>query len=210
MTLDPTIAVALRVGFALLFFSAAVSKLDAARFRAVLEAYRLLPASLSGVTARLLLALELSLALGWALAALAALAASMPGLPQELPQELSYGLLQELPQLTALATVLLLALYTAAIVINLWRGRRQIDCGCGFARSGQQLSWGLVLRNLVLMIIAFSGSLNLMARSLGLFDYFIVLLAVFVGAFLFAALNQLLVNHNEMAIWRTGSTEARL
>jgi hypothetical protein len=44
----------------------------------------------------------------------------------------------------------LMAMFTAAVAVNLSRGRVSIDCGCGGA-SGQKLSMGLVLRNLVVM-----------------------------------------------------------
>lgn len=44
-------------------------------------------------------------------------------------------------------TALLMAVYGAAIALNLLRGRSWIDCGCG---GGERLSWILVVRNLVL------------------------------------------------------------
>jgi hypothetical protein len=45
--------------------------------------------------------------------------------------------------------LLLMALFTAAIAINVKRGRLHIDCGCGGA-DGQRLSPGLIVRNLIL------------------------------------------------------------
>jgi hypothetical protein len=45
----------------------------------------------------------------------------------------------------------LMALFTTAITINLARGRVSIDCGCGGA-TGQKLSIGLVVRNLLIML----------------------------------------------------------
>jgi hypothetical protein len=48
--------------------------------------------------------------------------------------------------------MLVLALYTGAIAINLFRGRRSIDCGCGGAPT--PLSVSLVLRNAMLMAMA--------------------------------------------------------
>jgi len=44
-----------------------------------------------------------------------------------------------------------MALFTTAIAINLARGRVSIDCGCGGA-TGQKLSIGLVVRNLLMML----------------------------------------------------------
>ena len=55
-----------------------------------------------------------------------------------------------LPATTIIAgigTALLMAVYAGAITLNLLRGRSWIDCGCG---GGEQLSWMLVVRNLVL------------------------------------------------------------
>lgn len=51
----------------------------------------------------------------------------------------------------ALGSLLLLAVYSAAIWTNLLRGRREISCGCGGVAGNHRLSWKLVLRNLVLM-----------------------------------------------------------
>lgn len=49
--------------------------------------------------------------------------------------------------LAGVGTALLMAAYGAAMTLNLLRGRSWIDCGCG---GGEQLSWILVVRNLVL------------------------------------------------------------
>lgn len=51
----------------------------------------------------------------------------------------------------AVLGLVLMTLFTLAIVVNLARGRVLIDCGCGGA-SGQNLSRGLVVRNLLLML----------------------------------------------------------
>lgn len=51
----------------------------------------------------------------------------------------------------ALLSLALMLLFTASIAINLARGRTYIDCGCGGA-TGQKLSRGLVIRNLVILL----------------------------------------------------------
>jgi len=51
----------------------------------------------------------------------------------------------------ALLALGLMTAFTLAILANLLRGRVLIDCGCGGA-SGQKLSVGLIVRNLVLML----------------------------------------------------------
>jgi hypothetical protein len=52
----------------------------------------------------------------------------------------------------------LMSLYAIAMAINLRRGRRRIDCGCG--GPGQMISWPLVVRNLVLAGVASFVALN--------------------------------------------------
>lgn len=93
-------------------------------FGGIVEQYRIAPRWLARIAARILPPLEL--------AAAAALV-----LPRSSSAGAAFGLC-------------LMALFTIAIMINLARGRVSIDCGCGGA-SGQQLSPGLVLRNLVVI-----------------------------------------------------------
>jgi Methylamine utilisation protein MauE len=48
------------------------------------------------------------------------------------------------------AAIGLLALFAAAMAVNIRRGRGDIDCGCGQSFLKQTLSWSLVARNAVL------------------------------------------------------------
>jgi len=50
----------------------------------------------------------------------------------------------------ALVSIALLAVFAAAMAVNLLRGRGTIDCGCGQSFLTQTLSWTLVARNAVL------------------------------------------------------------
>jgi hypothetical protein len=52
--------------------------------------------------------------------------------------------------------LVLMMLFTAAIFINVRRGRVHIDCGCGGA-GGQHISAALVGRNLVLLVLLCAG-----------------------------------------------------
>ncbi|MBA2588661.1 MAG: DoxX family membrane protein [Alphaproteobacteria bacterium] len=52
-----------------------------------------------------------------------------------------------------LAAIALLALFAAAMAINLRRGRAHIDCGCGQSFLKQSLRWSLVARNAVLALL---------------------------------------------------------
>jgi hypothetical protein len=94
-----------------------------AEFEATLTGYRILPARWSGVATVLLALLE-----GVAIAAVIA-----PSTRQE----------------GAVLAGILFGVYSVAIAVNLLRGRDRIDCGCG--GLGQQLSWFLVGRNLLLI-----------------------------------------------------------
>lgn len=129
---DPVAAGALVGALALVLLGAAWHKVsEPAAFQSALVAYRLLPDGLAVPAARLVPLLEGGLALGLLV-----------------PATRSAALL---------GAAALLATYAVAMAINLARGRHHIDCGCG--GSGQALSWSLVARNgvLVLLALAFSG-----------------------------------------------------
>ena len=55
--------------------------------------------------------------------------------------------------LAPLLAMALLLVFAAAMAINIRRGRRHIDCGCGHAGLRQDLGWGMVARNLVLVAL---------------------------------------------------------
>lgn len=118
--------IAAAAGFALLLGVASWRKLRGLRgFEAVLADYRLVPRSL----------------LRWAAVAIACCEGALAGVWLVTPW---------LPATTIIAgfgTALLMTVYGGAITLNLLRGRSWIDCGCG---GGGQLSWILVVRNLVL------------------------------------------------------------
>lgn len=114
---------------AAMFFAAGVSKLRALdTFEGVVHNFRLLPDALVRPVACVIPAIELAVA--------AALL---------LPATRLYG---------AWAAAALLVVFTVAVAINLFRGRREIDCGCFSSELKQKLSWWLVLRNVSLMAFA--------------------------------------------------------
>lgn len=121
--IDPVVTLVARGGLALLFASAAAHKLRArGEFAGVLAAYRVLPAALVAAAAVGVAAAELLVA-----AALATGSAFGPA-----------------------GAVGLLAIYSFAIGINLARGRRAIDCGCGALGARQPISEWLLVRNALL------------------------------------------------------------
>ena len=140
-TSDPVLLLLVRGAFALLFASAAWHKLrDRAAFRGVVYAYRLLPDAVVPVAAFVMAALELAVAVAWIVPAGRGLAAA--------------------------GTIALLALYATAIAVNLARGRRTIDCGCGIAGAAQPISEWLLARNAVLAGLALVATRAAGARPL--------------------------------------------
>lgn len=165
--MDPVIDGTLRGAMVLLFVSAAVHKLrDLDRFRATLADYRLLPGSLVRLAVVLVVATELSVA-----TALAVPWFRTPGL---------------------LGAAALLVVYGGAIVINLARGRRHIDCGCAGPAVRREISGWLVARNAALASVALAGLAPVSARPLVWLDAVTVLGATAVVAALYASLDRLL------------------
>jgi hypothetical protein len=143
--LDPAAGWATSAALALVFSHAAWHKLrDLGAFSAAVAAYELLPASLAPLAAAQLAVAELLLV----------------------------GTLLSPPARRAalVAAAALLALYGAAIAVNLARGRRDLDCGCTGPALRQPLSGWLLARNAVLAVLALVAAQPLAARALGAAD----------------------------------------
>lgn len=178
--LDPLILKVISIGFGLLFLLAAIHKFSTAQqFRVILEEYQVMPRVLAGPVAPIVPLLEVLLSIGWFT---------------------GYR-----PQLVALSSAALLAVYTSAIGINLLRGRIHIGCGCGVAGSSdgdQQLSSGLLLRNSVLIGIALVAAIPATVRPFGAIDYVTLATTLLASALLYLAANQLLANGAAIGTWR--------
>jgi hypothetical protein len=124
LMIDPAVAALLAGAFALLFASAALHKLlDPARFGAAFRAYQVVPPALGHVS---LLVPVLELAIAAAL----------------LATDSRHG--------AAAAGAALLLTYAVVIAINLGRGRRDLDCGCGGPRERRPIGAWMVWRNIAL------------------------------------------------------------
>jgi len=178
--LDPLVLKLVSIGFGLLFLLAALHKLTALQqFRVTFTAYQLLPAGLVAPVSILLPIIEALLGVAWLLAIM--------------------------PVQTAIASAGLLACYTMGIAINLLRGRIHIDCGCSMgshAGRDQQLSWGLVIRNSILIMAALTATLPASGRTIGLVDYVTLVAGGLAIALLYGAANQLLSNGAAIGTWR--------
>ena len=173
MTLDPLVGIALRAALALLLAAAALHKLrDRAGFRETLRDYRLLPEPAVAPVALAVPAVESALALALLGPATARIA--------------------------ALATLALLATYSAAIAINLARGHTHIDCGCFGPAGRQTLSGWLLVRNAVVLAGAAAAALPSGLRPLVWLDAFTLAAAVLGLVLLWLAAGQLAAEWPEL------------
>jgi hypothetical protein len=172
MTLDPVVVLVARFALGWLFLFGALHKLrDVRGFAVTLAAYRLLPGRLVAPAAWLLALVELGL---------------------------GAGALMQMPVAFGAGLALLLG-YAAAMIVNLLRGRRFIDCGCGGDR--QPLSLALVVRNVVLAGAAWIALLDPALRSLGWIDAVSIAGGVLVCGLLYGAVNQVLAAQARLEEW---------
>lgn len=68
-----------------------------------------------------------------------------------------------------LIAIFLLLTYSYAIGLNLYRGRKEISCGCGGIAGNHHLSWKLIFRNSILIIILLC--VLIFQSSLGTIDF---------------------------------------
>ncbi|MFG1403732.1 MauE/DoxX family redox-associated membrane protein [Xanthobacter sediminis] len=92
----------------------------------------------------------------------------------------------------------LLALYGAAMAINIARGRAKVECGCG--GPAQALSVPLLARNGVLALIALAAGVNGPGAGLGLPEASVSILAGLTLWLLYAGIEQLLANAGQMRL----------
>lgn len=174
--LDPVVVLVVRGALALLFLHAALHKLrDLPAFVKALADYEILPAAAAWPAACSVVAIELGLSI-----ALALVTDPVP----------------------ALAAAALLLAYGAAIAINLWRGRRDIDCGCAGPAGRTRLSPSLLIRNLVLAAASLVSALPEATRPLAWLDAFSVVAAIALATLVYAASETALANAQRSAILR--------
>lgn len=165
--LDPAFGYIIIAAAALLFAGAAVRKTqDLARFTEIFAAYRVLPEALARRAAWLIPCIEITVAaaLLWAPGRRAGLASA----------------------------VALLLGYGAALGVNLLRGRRDLDCGCGAARDRRAIAPWMVWRNLLLAAALGAAALPWSSRALGSTDALTLLGGLLACALLYATADRLL------------------
>lgn len=164
--IDPVIDIAVRGALALLFAAAAWHKLsDPVRFEATLRGYRALPTWAAWPTARLIPIIEAFIAAGL--------------------------LFSETRTAAALAAACLLGAYSAAIGVNILRGRRDIDCGCFASSARVPLSPILLVRNALLIGAAGIAAFPASPRALTWLDSFTITAALLGLSLLWTATQRL-------------------
>jgi len=148
--------------------SAAIKFADFAEFRGALENYRIVPEGLSLPAAAIVPVSELLAAIGL--------------------------LVPRYHLAAAMLLIFLLAIFTAAIGINMIRGRLYIDCGCFGPMLRQPLSYWLLIRNVVLMLLGAVVMLANDARAMTALDVVTITLGGSTMVLLYGAANYLLAN----------------
>ena len=166
--LDPIAALALTLLIGWVLVEAGLHKLqDPVLTAANIDEYRLLPEGAGAWIARPLALVEIALAV----------LALLP--------------LSRVPALVVAAA--LIAGYGVAITINLLRGRRDIDCGCGGPGQAQRLSVALPVRNALLVCAALAAAYSAPAPS-HWSGWLFAMFCAAAGALLHASVNGLLAN----------------
>src|SRR5438128_7741724 len=180
MSMDAAVDITLRAALALLFLVAASHKLrDPGRFLATLAEYRLLPAAAVPLAAILVIGVEVVVAMALLV-----------------PERRAPG---------PVAAALVLAVYGAAIGINLARGRRHIDCGCAGPALRRPISGWLVARNAALAAAALAGLIPASPRPFSWVDGITVAGATVTLAALYASLDRMLALAPARARLREGA-----
>ncbi len=168
------------IALALMLIGAAWHKLSSQqKFEAIVADYQLLPQWAVPLVAWLIPVTEILLGFAWLTGVASTLAAPL--------------------------TALMFLVYGLAIVVNLLRGRLHISCGCGLGNSSgenQPLSWMLVFRNILLMVMAMLPMLPVTGRTLAPFDWLTLVLALLAAALLYFGGSQLLQNQSAIRSWR--------
>lgn len=172
--MDPLFVYMAAASLAILLLIGAIDKLrHLDLFEGAVLAYRLLPANLSKPFAVLYVVAELG-------AAVLLL----------IPQVRIYG---------ALLAVLVIAVATAGVALNLLRGHTDVACGCGnLEQQSAGLSWWLVVRNAVLLSVValfFIPQHLLIERQLGWVDGVTFFGSTLAMLGLYFAANQLIESH---------------
>ena len=180
MPIDPVVQIVSALVLSCVFVTAGFHKCQApAEFATTLRNYKILPEALIRQCVYLLPVAEI-----------------MTGVALLIPA---------VTRLAALAAGALLIAYMLAIGVNLLRGRRNIDCGCGGPQQKQAISEWMIARNGLLLFLAVLAGAPVQPRPLLWFDWTVIVLAVVTGCLFYHIINQLLVNKDLLRALREGN-----
>lgn len=172
MTVDPVITLIAQLAIGWLFLFGALHKVrDIGQFKRVLMAYRLLPDAAISPAAWIVAMTEVVL---------------------------GFAAIARLPW-AFLAAAIVLGGYALAMLVNLLRGRRFIDCGCG--GDSQPITWGLIVRNTILVGVCGIALVESTTRTFGWVDLGSVGFGVIVCGLIYGAVNQLLAAQARLEEW---------
>lgn len=180
--IDPVIGGILEADLALIFLAGAVQKLrDPAWFVRAVRGYDLIPRKMSAPFAFVVALIELLCGIG--------------------------VLWTPTRYLAAGGMLALLLLFSAAVTVNLARGRRDLDCGCfgPAATSSAGLSAWIVPRNLVLATMAAALWLPVGVRPVVWIDYVTLGFATVASLLVFTVVNRLIAAAPGLAELRRGA-----
>jgi uncharacterized membrane protein len=86
----------------------------------------------------------------------------------------------------------LLLIYGCAIAVNLARGRRDLDCGCGLASGRRTIAEWMLVRNATMTCAAVTVALPWAPRTLALLDIMTIVAGASAAALLYASIDALL------------------
>jgi Methylamine utilisation protein MauE len=174
--IDPVLMLLIALGGSVLFGTAAFHKLRSpAAFGAALADYHVVPGAVAPAAATALVLLETAVACG-----------------------LLWG--RARPVCATVGAALLL-LYASAIALNLLRGRRDLDCGCG--SQGTAIGWWMVARNALLAALLLIARLPAATRELSLGDVATIGASLTVAALLYMSAALLLGRSARRALFST-------
>jgi hypothetical protein len=160
--MDPVFSATLQLALALLFAGAALHKArDLAGFRVAIEQYEILPPRTALLAATGLIAAEAAISLSL--------------------------LVPSTAELGAIGAASVLLVYSAAIAVNLSRGRSGMDCGCGGAVGPRRIGTGLLWRNGVLLVGCALAAVPAATRPLLLYDRITICFAVATASLAYCA-----------------------
>jgi hypothetical protein len=178
--LDPLIIRMIACGIGLMLLIGAWQKMnDLEMFQAAVEAYDLIPLASTRAFSLSYVFIELSIAVF-----LICNIASSP---------------------TVMSAIVLMSLTTFAISINLIRGNADVSCGCGGIEDEQRLSWGLVSRNIVIIVLLGMCLIDTSSRAYNFLDGINLLFGATSIYLVYLLSSQLIANRERLTRLREGS-----